>query len=409
LIDPTLEGKSREEMGLEPFVDTKIRSSIMGISVFITQAVIAYVIRRASEGSFKDGLDNNKKSPWNEVVHQTMFNSKKKDAYNNLSMEKKMLVKIQNENLLPKGGGFDQPSLEHRVFLHFFIKKELANEPKYIFKHMIKTLREIQLNNRIWVPYGRLILEILHQGGILKALDETKVFTDQQLGTITRKIINGSTLGNMALIKKEDVKKVDTDMKKSRAISNLMEGFPPICKQDPLDVQLYYIHDHLQSTGENIQLEDIPDQMYGGALLVAKSRKTNKKALTKDEYLDDASEQLAKKAKTDKVSETTGSGLSTIEEEVQDLEPVKVLNKRTRTGKEVVPSPPQPAQPSIPKSKRKNVVRKLKIASKEEEDEDAALKKALQLAKEIEIPAEVLAKESTVEAAQLGLKLTENL
>jgi len=40
---------------------------------------------------------------------------------------------------------------------------------------------------------------------------------------------------------------------------------------------------------------------------------------------------------------------------------------------------------------------------------DAAVKKALQLAKDIEIPAEVLAKESTVEAAQLGLKLTENL
>jgi len=31
------------------------------------------------------------------------------------------------------------------------------------------------------------------------------------------------------------------------------------------------------------------------------------------------------------------------------------------------------------------------------------------LAKEIEIPAEVLAKESAVEAAQLGLELTENL
>jgi len=37
------------------------------------------------------------------------------------------------------------------------------------------------------------------------------------------------------------------------------------------------------------------------------------------------------------------------------------------------------------------------------------VKKALQLAKEIEIPAEVLAKESTVEATQLGLQLTKNL
>jgi len=92
------------------------------------------------------------------------------------------------------------------------------------------------------------------------------------------------------------------------------------------------------------------------------------------------------------------------------LEPVKVLNKWTRSGKEAVPSPPQPAQPSIPKRKRKPVVRKLKITSEEEEKvEDVAIQKALQLAKEIEIPPEVLAKESTLEAAQLGLELTENL
>ena len=40
----------------------------------------------------------------------------------------------------------------------------------------------------------------------------------------------------------------------------------PNLKQDPLDVQLYLEE-------ENIQLQNIPDQMYGGALLVAKSRK----------------------------------------------------------------------------------------------------------------------------------------
>jgi len=69
LIDPSMAGKSREEMGLEPFVDIEIRPSIMGVLVFISQEIIAYVIGRASEGSFKDGLDNNKKSPWNEIVN----------------------------------------------------------------------------------------------------------------------------------------------------------------------------------------------------------------------------------------------------------------------------------------------------------------------------------------------------
>jgi len=90
-----------------------------------------------------------------------------------------MLLKIQNENLLPKGGGSDQPSLEHRVFLHYFITKEKANVFKYIFKHMIKTLRESQTIKRTWIPYGRLISEVLHQGGILKALSHTKIFTNQ--------------------------------------------------------------------------------------------------------------------------------------------------------------------------------------------------------------------------------------
>jgi len=59
--------------------------------------------------------------------------------------------------------------------------------------------------------------------------------------------------------------------------------------------------------------------------------------------------------------------MPTIQEEVQDLKPAKVLNKRTKSGKEAEPSPPQPAQPFIPKKKRTHVVRKLKIASEEEE------------------------------------------
>jgi len=111
------------------------------------------------------------------------------------------------------------------------------------------------------------------EGGFLKALSDTRVFTDQQLDTVIGKIINGSTLRNMNLIKKDVYKKLDTDMKESRAISNLTEDFPLIYKQDPLDVQLYFIHDHLQTTRKTIQLEDIPEQMYGGALPVAKSRK----------------------------------------------------------------------------------------------------------------------------------------
>jgi len=109
-------------------------------------------------------------------------------------------------------------------------------------------------------------------------------------------------------------------MKESRAISNLMEDFPFIYKQDPLDVQLYFIHDHMQTTGKTIQLEDIPEQMYGCALPVTKRKKSKKIALTEAEYLDDdASEQpskKAKKAKKEKASTQANPAVPTIQEEV---------------------------------------------------------------------------------------------
>ena len=92
-------------------------------------------------------MDNNKTSTWNDTMNKTMFNSTK-GKYCDLSMEHKLLLKIQNENLLPKGGGGDQPSLDHRVFLHFFMTKEKENVPKYIFMHMIKTLRKSQTIKR---------------------------------------------------------------------------------------------------------------------------------------------------------------------------------------------------------------------------------------------------------------------
>jgi len=121
--------------------------------------------------------------------------------------------------------------------------------------------------------------------------------------------------------------------------------------------------------------------------------------------------------------------MPTIQEEVQNLEPARNLDKRTRSGKSAETSQPQPAQ-SIPKKKRKHHVRKSKESPCviEEEDqieaatnlvtrevkkkkvaEEATLQKAHELAQEIGVPAEQLLKESTIEFAQLGIELTKNL
>jgi len=60
LIDPSLEEKTREQLGLKPFICTKIRSSIMGIPITISEEVIARAIRREAEGSYEEGLKGKK-------------------------------------------------------------------------------------------------------------------------------------------------------------------------------------------------------------------------------------------------------------------------------------------------------------------------------------------------------------
>jgi len=204
-----------------------------------------------------------------------------------------------------------------------------------------------------------------------------------------------------------------------------MKGFPQICKQDPLDVQLFYIHDHLQSTREEIRLEDIPETMYGGNVKMAKSRKTKRKPVSEAEYLEGASEQHAKKAKKKKAPEATGFGIASIQEEVEDLEAEKILPERTRSGNAATTSMSAPEQPAIPKRKRKDVVRKLKESKYVEEEQveeatqlvtrevrrkkvnDDVVQRAVELARQIEVPASSIAREDVAEAAQQVIEAAE--
>ena len=99
----------------------------------------------------------NKNSSWIPIVNRTLYNSSTKGKYKDMDMRTKMLLKIQSENLLPKGSGGDKPSLDHKVFLHFFLTRERANVPKYIFKHLINCLKDSQTIKRNLVPYGRIL------------------------------------------------------------------------------------------------------------------------------------------------------------------------------------------------------------------------------------------------------------
>jgi hypothetical protein len=211
-----------------------------------------------------------------------------------------------------------------------------------------------------------------------------------------------------------------------------MEGFPPICKQEPLDVQMYYIQEHFALTGKKIRLEDVPKTIYGGALPVAKSIKSKRKATFKEEYSE--AEKPSKKAKNGKASEKLkigGCAMPSIEEEVEDLDTDVVLNRKTRSGKTAASSTVSaPERSQVPKRNRKPVIRKLKESTyviEESEGVETAselvtrearrkrsadpltLAKIRELVKGIEVHSSCIVQENASSLAQEAVKVTEDL
>jgi len=180
------------------------------------------------------------------------------------------------ECFLPKGGSTDTLSLEHKVFLYFLVNFDKVNFPRNIFHHMIWALKESPDKNRKFIPYGRLLSEIFYQGGLLTALKGSCVVTNDHLGTIVGKYINGNTLRSMSIIKEVD--KLESYLKESMIVSDLMADFPPISKEDNPEVLAAYVTTHFEKTGEIINLSSIPDTMAGTPLRIARKRKSTKTA-----------------------------------------------------------------------------------------------------------------------------------
>jgi len=129
-------------------------------------------------------------------------------------------------------------------------------------------------------------------------------------------------------------------------LSNLMDDFPPISKEDPPEVRAAFVYEQWKTIGEVIKYNDIPDTMYGVPLRVASKKRKAKKAAS-EAAEGEASKPKPKKAKKEKVVQEVGFAMPTIRDEVRDLEHVKILNQRTRGGSSTESLRTIPPQPKI--------------------------------------------------------------
>ena len=132
--DPSLRGKTRKKMGLEPFKQTEIRSPVMGIPITITKEVIAKACRVAPSGRFLWNIS--RKHPLLESFTSVVLkgNSTTKLVY--IDGHHIMLLKFMTECFFQKGGGSDQPSVDHKLVLYFLAAFDKINLPRYLMHHL---------------------------------------------------------------------------------------------------------------------------------------------------------------------------------------------------------------------------------------------------------------------------------
>jgi len=242
--DPSLRGKTRKEMGLEPFIQTEIRSAVMGIPITITEEVIAKACMVASTGRFLWNV--NRTHPLLDSFKGVVLKGNSSTKLVDIDGQHRMLLKFMTECFFQKGGGSDQPSVDHKLVLYFLAAFDKINLPKYLMHHLCWAVKEGIRGKRKQIPCGRLLSEIFTQGKLLKTLRRNNLASDKTLRIKTGKMINGKTLQNMKIIKKFFPN--EKDLKESTAQTELMKDFPPIYQERNPEVLAKLIADFVKES-----------------------------------------------------------------------------------------------------------------------------------------------------------------
>jgi len=283
--NPNLRGKTRQEMGLKSFRKTEI--TVMGIPITITEEVIAKACRVAANGRFI--WNANRNHPFLESYKGVVLKGNSSTKLVDIEGQHRMLLKFMTECFFQKGGGSDQPSIDHKLVLYFLASFNKINLPRYIMHHLCWAIKEGIRSKRKQIPCGRLLSEIFTQGKILEILKNNNLASDQILRTKTGKMINGKTLQNMKIIKKFSPN--EKDLKESTAPSKLMMDFPPIFQERNSEALAKLVADYAKDSSIRMD-NDVPTTAAEVPLPVRRKR-------TASDAGSEASEALSKKSRKD--------------------------------------------------------------------------------------------------------------
>jgi len=332
----------------------------MGIPITIIEEVIAKACRVAPTGRFLWNVS--RKHPLLEIFTTVVLKGNPATKLVDIEGHHRMLLKFITDCFFQKGGGSDQPSVDHKLVMYFLAAYGKIKLPRYLMHHLCWASKEGIRGKRKQIPYGRLLSEIFTQGKLLETLRRHRLATDRSLKTVTRKIINDKTLQNMKIIRKFSPN--EKDLKESAVQIELMRDFPPISKKENPEVLAELIAAYAKESGGIILDKDTPDILDEAPLRVR-----------------------GKRAKTDVGSKAAGAQTKK-----------QKLDKSEATNYDSVPAP-------APKRKR-GKGESYDLALEEIEAEEARPKKMQSTGTQIECPMFVMTPEMARRVKEYADKLT---
>ncbi|KAK2402347.1 hypothetical protein QL285_051875 [Trifolium repens] len=177
----SLQGKTRQQLGLKPYRGKEIRSNILGINILITQEHIAKMLGLDNKGEDVDMYDE--KSKHLEAINQDLFipGCSNRD-FGKLKFMKHQFgfaFRVFLASIVTREGGLDTISIQHKHFIWFLYKKVKINLAKTLFEHLCLTITKSRAKSPSNIHHPRLISELIRQTkltDILSAREKLRVF-----------------------------------------------------------------------------------------------------------------------------------------------------------------------------------------------------------------------------------------
>ncbi|MCI15856.1 hypothetical protein A2U01_0036995, partial [Trifolium medium] len=153
--DPSLQGKSREEMGLSIFNGTVIKSVLAGVEITISRAHLAKLLGIEDNGQKISEYKN--ETYYRQNIKKELYDAEKiAGKANSMKDLYVVLFKVLISNIIPRSGGTDTISWEHQHFLYFLQKEKKINLVDILFGYLCQAVRESFEKNVATVIYPRL-------------------------------------------------------------------------------------------------------------------------------------------------------------------------------------------------------------------------------------------------------------